>query len=206
MGGGYSRNIGIKLAKSDLVAFLDDDDLWLPQKLVHQKKLMERSDIGICYTAVQNCNENGIVNRTIFHLPGSKNHFQAIMRKNFIGTTSSVVVRTEILREIGGFDPELPALQDYDLYIRVLKHHRIAWTSEPLTCYFDCNRHDKVSASRTRYIRAARYLRDKYKNEKFYNAMLLYVWKVRFLKLFRSRLFFYETLHAWFHHLNVQDK
>ena len=170
-GGAVARNLGLEKATGELVAFLDDDDWWVPSKLQKQFSLMQDSSAGLCYTGVNVFKSDNSKHRCIFHAPGFQDQYKSIMKKNFIGTTSSIVTRKSILEKIGGFDTRLKALQDYDFYIRILKNWKVVWNTEPLTFYFDHSSSDKVSGSRTFYLQAAAYLRKKYENDPYYKML-----------------------------------
>jgi len=156
-GGSYARNLGIDRAKGDLVAFLDDDDTWEPAKLSSQASLMRDRSIALSYTAITVVSPDGR-ERHSFRTPRYSAQRRSIMSGIVIGTTSTVMVRRDALLDVGRFDEALPALQDYDLYIRLLSRYRTGWINEPLTRYHDETSHDKVSASRERFIAARKIL------------------------------------------------
>lgn len=191
-GGGYCRNLGLSYAKKELVAFLDDDDQWQPDKLYTQSLLMKNSDIALCYTAISICRPNGSL-RYSFRKPGYSDHFKSIMKKNFIGTTSSVVAWRSHLQQIEGFDSSLPALQDYDLYIRLLKRWKVVWIDKPLTWYDDQHSFQKVSGSRQRYVNAKSHMLKKYMDEQYYSLLKKSLRRIELLKICRSRQFLKET-------------
>lgn len=202
-GGGYSRNIGLDHASGELIAFLDDDDYWAPDKLQKQAQLMEDNDAGLCYTGVSVCKPNGSL-RYSFRKPRYTDLFLSIMKQNFIGTTSSVVVRKSIIQKIGGFDISLPALQDYDLFIRILRHCQACWISEPLTFYDDQGTCDRVSFSRRRYLDAVSCMLKKYENEKHYPVLRRSLKNIQLLKIYRSKQFLIETMKSIF--MNKRDE
>lgn len=194
-GGAYCRNLGLSHARNDIVAFLDDDDQWQPDKLYTQLQLMKNTDIALCYTGLFICKQNGSL-RYSFRKPDSKDHFRSIMKKNFVGTTSSIVVWRSHLKSAGGFDASLPALQDYDLYIRLMKRWKACWTPEPLTWYDDMHSMQKVSGSRQRYLDAMEYMLNKYEGEMYYPLLIKSLKNIKYLKIVRSRQFFLETIRS----------
>jgi len=193
-GGAYCRNLGISQARNEIVAFLDDDDQWQPEKLYTQATLMKNTEIALCYTGVSICKKNG--SRYSFRKPDFEDHFKSIMKKNFIGTTSSVTVWRSHLISVGGFDVSLPALQDYDLYIRLMKRWKACWTPEPLTIYDDMHGLQKVSGSRQRYLDAMKLMLNKFQGEKHYSLLKKSLRNIEYLKIIRSRQFFLETLRS----------
>lgn len=132
-GAAQARNTGISVAQSRYVAFLDDDDFWLPQKLEFQvKKLNDTSaKIGAVYTAYYKVDENDrIIDKVI---PQSNvSNFRSLLIRNWIGTTSTVMVKKSCLNDIGIFDPHLPSCQDWDLWLRIARKYRIVPIRKPL--------------------------------------------------------------------------
>jgi glycosyltransferase involved in cell wall biosynthesis len=130
-----AKNTGIRLARAPLLAFLDADDLWLPDKLARQVALL-RADpgLGVVHTRRLLIDEGG---RELEYeqpeLPrGSV--LPLLFRDNFV-CFSSVLARREVLEEAGGFDEGLSLAIDYDLWLRVARRHRFDHVDEPLVCY-----------------------------------------------------------------------
>jgi teichuronic acid biosynthesis glycosyltransferase TuaG len=131
-----SRNLGIRHARGEYVAFCDDDDIWLPVKLSQQFAVVSRApEAGLCFT-------NGIGFRggeiVISELVAGKKH---LLRRSFAGLlmencipSSSVMVRSSALERTGGFDeaPELVAVEDWELWLRIARQFRILFLDQPL--------------------------------------------------------------------------
>jgi glycosyltransferase involved in cell wall biosynthesis len=114
---GRSRNIGIRASCGDLVAFLDDDDLWLPGKLASQVVLLaaEREPVMVCARVERFGDAVGPWPRS---LPKSPD-LRSLLASNSIAC-STVVVRRSALDQSGLFDESLRRAQDLDLWIRLL--------------------------------------------------------------------------------------
>jgi GT2 family glycosyltransferase len=192
-GGSYARNLGIDKAQGTLVAFLDDDDVWDREKLAVQSVHMADSSIAMSYTGAAVVNRKGQCRYT-FRIPEDVDQYRAIMRKNFVGSTSTVMVRRNALLEIGGFDVALPALQDYDLSIRLLRRYRTGWLPQALTVYHDDDTaRDKVSGSRARFIEARKYLTRKYREDQYATMLRTSLRRIELMKCVRSRRFLFDT-------------
>jgi glycosyltransferase involved in cell wall biosynthesis len=188
-GGGAARNLGSAHAKGRYIAFLDDDDEWLPGKLEFQLKFMVQTGYSMSYTGITIVDTRGR-RRYSFRLPPYENQYRSI------GTTSTLIVSKDSLSACGGFDPSLPALQDYDLYIRLLEHYRTGWLTEPLTTYYTEQTSQNTSAGRDRFYAARTCLSKKYANDRYFYLMKRYFLEIFLLKCFRSPQFLSETLRS----------
>ncbi len=127
-----ARNVGIKRASGDWIAFLDSDDEWLPEKLeIQMKVLYENPEIKICHT-------NEIWIRNGKRVNPKKKHekfggwiFQKCLPLCCI-SPSSVIIHKSIFREIGLFDYSLPVCEDYDLWLRITARNSVLYIDEPL--------------------------------------------------------------------------
>src|SRR6266516_320914 len=122
-GGSAARNTGILNSKCEFIAFLDDDDEWLPEKLDMQIKVIEESlpRVGGVYTSyiVVDRTDGTIIARKI---PTKKGDLSTnLLVNNCIGATSSVLLRMRCFEDVGLFDEVLPSFQDYDSWIRISK-------------------------------------------------------------------------------------
>lgn len=148
LGANACRNQGIAAASSRYAAFLDSDDMWLPDKLKIQMAAIEDASITDRYilssTGRYRVDEGGTIIARQY--PRSSFTPAKIRTGNLIGTLSSVVVDIETARLVSGFDEELPSCQDWDFYIRVGHHARHVSVSDPLCVYVE-HQQDRISSS-----------------------------------------------------------
>lgn len=133
-GGAAARNTGIKIAQGDYIAFLDSDDIWLPEKLEKQIQVFKDASlkVGVVYTGfwrIEGDKKTYIPSSKITQKQGDI--YQSLLKRNFIGTPTAMV-RKECLLRAGMFDEYLPRLQDWELWIRISKRYHFKCINEPL--------------------------------------------------------------------------
>jgi glycosyltransferase involved in cell wall biosynthesis len=164
-----SRNIGVAKAKGDLVAFLDDDDEWYPNKLEDQVKLFADKTIGLVYGGVDLFFEDyNLFYSTKPILKGKI--YNDMLMKNYIGATPSVIIRKVALKDICNesneyFDISFPARQDYDLWIRISKIWKVDYIQKPVLKQNYRNSINRISRNINNHINAHVLLDKKYKLE-----------------------------------------
>lgn len=163
-GGNIARNTGIENASGEYVAFLDDDDEFMPEKLEKQMAVMQSDpQIGLVYTGVHIIYVNeDIAYSSIPKASGDLS--KEILLDNIIGTTSTVMARKDVLLKAGMFDVKLRALQDFDLWIRVCQLCKIGHVPEEMINYYNYTGTKQVSALTDKYIESFAYINNKYKD------------------------------------------
>lgn len=162
-GAGKARNLGIKEASGDVIAFLDDDDEWYSQKLQKQILPFEDMEVGMVYTGSKLIKVDH--NMSYYSIPEVSGYiFNELLIENRIGTTSMVAIRAKLAKELL-FDEAFPARQDYDLWLRVAKKSKIAGIKEPLTKIYDRGTLNRITSNIDNYIVAVKMLNEKYEKD-----------------------------------------
>ena len=127
-----ARNRGIADSHAQLVAFLDSDDLWLPQKLIRQVAFFQSNpDAQICQTE-ETWVRNGVrVNPKKRHQKLSGMIFEPSLALCLV-SPSAVMIEKTLFDIVGGFDESLPACEDYDLWLRISCRFPIYLLDTPL--------------------------------------------------------------------------
>jgi len=147
-----ARAAALRAARGEFIAFLDDDDLWRPDKLKKQVERMRQDpSLGFLYSQCAVIQDGS----RVASWPGRvhPHTFQELFRTNFVPCLT-VMVRKRCLDEIGGIGTDLPVSQDYDLWLRLAERFRFDWLPEELATY----RMHKHNMSRDRFA----YYRDRF--------------------------------------------
>ncbi len=131
-----ARNAGIAVATGQWVAFVDDDDIWSPAKLAAQLAAVRESPgAGWACTGAVRVNEQ-LDLRGREKAPVASTITDTLLSRNVIpGGASGVLARTDLVRQVGGFDLALSNLADYDLWIRLGQAAALGVVDRPLVGY-----------------------------------------------------------------------
>lgn len=134
-GSAAARNAAMKHANGDYIAFLDSDDEWYPEKLKKQIPYFSDKSVGLIFAGAKIIkNEKHIV----FHKPKIVWE-QDSYRKLFLGQihyiTSTAIFRRDSILKTGYMAKELRRNQDYDLFLRILKHYNLKIIQTPLSIF-----------------------------------------------------------------------
>jgi glycosyltransferase involved in cell wall biosynthesis len=119
-----ARNVGLAHVRAPWVAFLDDDDVWAPGHLsamldALRDSGLERERVGLVFSGHLDLDGDRHVTDVSPAAPAESIQ-EGLKRMNVVGCPSRVVLRTDAVRAVGGFDVRLSILADWDLWVRVL--------------------------------------------------------------------------------------
>ncbi|MDY7039148.1 MAG: glycosyltransferase family A protein, partial [Thermodesulfobacteriota bacterium] len=127
-----SRNTGIRASRSALIAFLDSDDYWLPHKLAAQVQFFRQNPRAVACQTGEIWIRNGLrVHPRKKHLKPSGDIFVPSLKLCLV-SPSAVMLERSLLDEVGLFDEDLPACEDYDLWLRISCQYPVHLINRPL--------------------------------------------------------------------------
>lgn len=121
-----ARNHGILLSKGDYLAFLDADDVWYPNNLELKVEKFESGKFGLVHSSANIIDErSNITGQSIIGKEGSLLEDMLMWKETCIPGPSSVLVKKEVIEEIGDFDTNLSTAADQDFFFRVASKYSI---------------------------------------------------------------------------------
>lgn len=187
-GAAAARNTGIRAARGKLIAFLDSDDEWLPDKLQKQVAFLEKNpSVDACATAHY---LSFPPKRTVLHIPTRPNSWKKrLLLGCDIGPGTTLMVRKSCFEKVGTFDTSFPRLEDLDWLMRFVNHFEIEILNTPLAMVY---RHGFPSA---KLIEISNTLLIKKHRDAFENFGIFYGRKARAKRWLEVALSYYREKH-----------
>jgi len=144
-----ARNTGVLNSTGQYIAFLDDDDEWLPDKLKKQYDLLEGSPVivGVVHTGSFAVDVSS--RKILRQLTPTKRGkiFDEMFIQNSIAPTSTFFLRRECFERVGLFDVKLEFGEDFDMWLRIAKEFQFEYIEEPLVKFSVSNNKSSLSAN-----------------------------------------------------------
>lgn len=160
-GASAARNTGIREAKGKYIAFQDSDDLWLPEKLEKQIERIEKTEnhIGAVFGGYWIINQNGEKRYFPEQSINDGNIFYTLLQGNVVGMPV-VMIKKECFEKSGYFNETLPALEDWELLLRISKDFEFLYINEPLVVVHETE--NSISMNMKNTVFAWRYIFELY--------------------------------------------
>lgn len=123
-----SRNRGLSQSTAELVAFLDHDDLWHPDKLAQQVIALDQAGprAALAYSWIELISEAGDLIRPYPPCHNQGNVYSPLLINNFLHTASNPLIRRQAAIAVGGFDNAIYGADDWDFFIRLAAQYEFA--------------------------------------------------------------------------------
>ncbi len=136
-GGNYARNLGVRSATGKYVAFLDDDDYWLPTKIEKQVALIESNDCELvhCGKRKEIVKGDNVIYVDTLSDPLHYGNMKKKILLTICTTTTNILALRQSIIDVGMFDEKLRFWQEYELTIRLAQRKPFYFVNEPLSVY-----------------------------------------------------------------------
>jgi glycosyltransferase involved in cell wall biosynthesis len=133
-----ARNNGVAASSGEFVAFLDADDLWLPEKIAKQiERFAGEPQPGLVHVGVEEIDADGnSLRKRLEGLEGDiAGELLLLKREGVLGGGSGLMVPRAVFDDVGGFDTRLSTSADWDLFYQIARRHAIGFVAEILLRY-----------------------------------------------------------------------
>jgi glycosyltransferase involved in cell wall biosynthesis len=137
-GPGASRNAGARVSQGDYLAFLDDDDEWLPRKLeVQMEQIAKHPHAALVFSDAHVVKDGAPSTLFVGNMLEGPPTLEKLCAWDFIPCLT-VLIKREVFSTLGGFDPspEVAGLDDWDLWLKVWRSHSAVFSPRPLAVHF----------------------------------------------------------------------
>jgi glycosyltransferase involved in cell wall biosynthesis len=134
-----TRNLGVSLASTEWVSFIDQDDIWLPEHLACQAQAIAACpQAEFCYSARRNLITASVGGWTLSEpiFPPPPADFRRVMLERCFITPSAVSIRRDTFLEVGGFDAKFNGVEDWNLWLRISQRGAVFVCSQRPTLHY----------------------------------------------------------------------
>lgn len=188
-----ARNTGLQNSSGEFVAFLDDDDEWLPYKIEEQICKMDSDRVALVYCNNEKVNEIKDKSITVVRKKHRGKVYESLIFSNFVGSTSYPLIRKKALVDIGGFDPLMQSSQDYDVWLRLAQRYEVEYVDNVLVRYY-VHAGEQITKNPQKKVNGLERLNEKNKE---YLAHHKNAYWVRYMKIIPFYLKNNQKVKAW---------
>jgi glycosyltransferase involved in cell wall biosynthesis len=161
-----SRNTGIRSSRGNYIALQDSDDEWMPDKLEKQLRAFDTAppEVGVVYTGfyiIANNQKRYQPSASI--TPKDGDIFSSIIKGEYLVSPQTIMVKRECFEKYGLFDESFPAMEDWEMSLRLAKHCHFKYIDEPLVQYHI--QPDSMSLNKGAIIKSYQLILEKYSED-----------------------------------------
>lgn len=164
-GGNHARNVGVQHAKGEYVAFLDDDDIWLPQKIEKQLNLFQQNSKSVvfCGRIFKKISSGKCEYQQLIPPEKFSGNISRLILCTYVTSTSCLMIPKSLFAQVGLFDENLIFWQEYELTIRLAQIAPFYFVPEPLVeCLDESGNSQRISNKFINWKKNISYIRTKH--------------------------------------------